>query len=444
MAIHPIDSRYATQEMRAIFSEESILQKRLLVEAAVAKAHASVGNIPKAAAEEIARHANTKEVTLQRVEEIEKETQHDIMGLVKALTEKCPSAGKYVHLGITSYDVVDTAWALIFKDALKIIGKDLKELKKILLEGARQYKDLVMVGRTHGQHAVPTTLGLKFAVYACEIERHLQRITEAERVIGVGKLTGAVGTAASLGKHAVKIQVNAMKELGLEAPLVTTQIIQRDRHAQVIFALVLVGQTLEKIAKEIRNLQRTEIGEIEEPFKEKQVGSSTMPQKRNPTKSERICGVARYLRSNVLPALENIPLEHERDLSNSSCERIIFPETFVLCHYILKEMIKIMQSLKIYPASMRQNLEMTKGRIMAESIMIRLSEKGMNRQEAHEVVRRLSMRSFEKDLDFVDLLKKEPVVRKYLKEKEIEDALKPESYIGTAVEQVENVLKEIG
>lgn len=444
MVIHPIETRYSTQEMRAIFAEESILQKRLLIEAAIARAHASVGNITKAAAEEIAKHANIKEVTLQRVEEIEKETQHDIMALVKALAEKCPSAGKYVHLGVTSYDIVDTAWALIFKDALKVISKRIAEIKKILLENAKQYKDLVMVGRTHGQHAVPITLGLKFAVWAAEIERHLKRLSDAEKVISVGKMTGAVGTGASLGKNALKIQQFVMKELNLDTPLVTTQVIQRDRHAQVIFALAMIGQTLEKIAREIRNLQRTEIGEVEEAFKDKQVGSSTMPQKRNPTKAERVCGIARYLRSNVIPALENIPLEHERDLSNSACERILFPESFILCDYILVEMIKILQGLKIYPMNMNKNLELTKGRIMAESVMIKLSEKGLSRQEAHEIVRRLSMKSFEKGLALIDLLKKEPLVRKYLKENEIEEIMKPENYIGMAVEQVEKVLKELG
>jgi adenylosuccinate lyase len=444
MPIHPIEYRYSNPEMYAVFTEENILEKKLLVEAAIAKAHAKVGTIPEKDAEEIAKHANTKEVTLERVKEIEQETQHDLMAIVKALSEKCGEAGKYVHLGATSYDIVDTSWALLFKEALGIIQKDLQELKRILLESASKHKNLVMAGRTHGQIAVPTTLGLKFAVWAVENQRNITRVEEDLKLIGVGKMTGAVGTGAPLGKNAVKIQDLVMKELGLESPLATTQVIQRDRHAEVILHLAIIGKSLEKIAKEIRNLQRTEIGEISEPFGKKQVGSSTMPQKRNPWKSERICGLARYLSSNVKPALENIPLEHERDLTNSSCERIVFPESFVVCDFILKQACKILDGLVVYPANMKKNLELTKGRVMGEAVMIKLVEKGIGRQEAHELVRTASMKSFEQDTDLKSVLLKEPEISKALSAKEIDEVMKPENYIGSASEFVDNVLKKLG
>lgn len=444
MAIHPIEYRYSTPEMYRIFTEENILAKKLEVEAALAKAHAKVGSIPAKAAQEIVKHANTKVVTLDRVKEIEKDTKHDLMAIVRALAEKCGESGKYVHLGATSYDIVDTAWALILKEALQIILKDLQELKKILLSKTKKYRNLVMAGRTHGQHAAPITLGLKFAVWAVETQRNLDRIEEAIELINVGKMTGAVGTGAALGKNAARIQDLVMRELKLNAPLVTTQIIQRDRHAEVIVHLAFIGQTLEKIAKEIRNLQRTEIGELGEPFGKKQVGSSAMPQKRNPWRSERVCGLARYLRSNVMPALENIGLEHERDLTNSSCERIIFPESFAVCDFMLREMNFILDNLVVYPENMKKNLDLTKGSVMAEAVMNKLVEKGIGRQKAHELVKGIAMKCFETRQGFGELLLQDSRIREKLSAKELENALKPENYLGSVKEQIDSVLKKLG
>ncbi|MFH1424302.1 MAG: adenylosuccinate lyase [archaeon] len=442
MAIHPIEFRYSTEEMRAIFEEQNIFEKKLLVEAALAKAHAAVGNIPNGAAAEIEKAI--PKVTLSRAKEIEEETQHDVMAIVKALGEQCGEAGKYVHLGATSYDIVDTSWALLLVEALEVVEKRLSEFKKVLLDSAKKYQDTIMVGRSHGQHGLPITLGLKFAVWAAEAQRNLERVQQAKEVVAVGKMTGAVGTSASFGKNAAKIQEHVMKGLGLKEPLATTQVVQRDRHAQAILTLAMIGQSLEKIGKEIRNLQRTEIGEVEEPFGKKQVGSSTMPQKRNPWKSERVCGLARVLRSNVMPALENIPLEHERDLTDSSCERVILPESFVLCDFMLKEMIAIVSGLVVYPERMKENLKMSRGRNMGEAVMMALTEKGIGRQEAHELVRAAAMESFENNIKMKEALLKNAKIKELLGEKGVEHALKPENYLGATKEHINTVLKKLG
>ncbi len=443
MAVHPIDYRYYTEEMRALFEEDNILQKKLDVESALARVHAKLGNIPKKAASEIAKKANTKYVTMQRVNEIDKEIRHDLMAIVKALSEKCGDSGKYVHYGATSYDIVDTAYAMLLRDALVLIQKDLEKFKKILLEKAARYKRLVMIGRTHGQHAVPITLGLKFAVWASEVQRHLDRIEQALPIVAVGKMTGAVGTGAALGKNAIKIQEMVMQELNLGIPLATTQTLQRDRHAQAVFCLALVAQTLYKIAAEVRNLQRTELQEAEEPFKEKQVGSSTMPHKRNPHRSERICGLARNIKANLIVAMDNIPLEHERDLTNSSSDRLMFAESFILTHYILREAIDVISGLRVYEKNIRKNLGLSRGRIMAEAVMVKLVERGMGRQEAHELVRVCAMESFEKDIELSTVLINNKEIRKFLSIKDIQDTLNPENHIGVAVEIIDNVIKKI-
>ncbi len=445
MAIHPIDYRYNTPEMRALFEEDNILQRKLDVEAALARVHAKLGNIPKNSAVEISKKSSIRHVTMERVREIDEQIHHDLMAIVKALSEQCKGdAGKYVHLGATSYDVVDSAYGTLLRDAVILIRKNVEKLKHILLEKAQKYKGVVMIGRTHGQHAVPITLGLKFAVWAAEVQRHLDRIGEVLPIVGVGKMSGAVGTGAALGKKAIKVQEMVMKELNLGVPLATTQTLQRDRHAHAIFVLVLITQTLYKIALEIRNLQRTEIGEIEEPFSEKQVGSSTMPHKRNPHRSERICGLARNVKANLIVALDNIPLEHERDLTNSSSDRLVFSEAFILTDYLLSEANDILSRLRVDEKRIRKNLGLTRGRIMAEAVMVRLVERGMGRQEAHELIRVCAMESFEKDIEISTLLINNKEVRKYLSIKDIQDSLNPENHIGAAIEIVDSVVKKLG
>ncbi len=442
MAIHPIEFRYGSAEMKSIFEEQNRLGKFLDVEAALARAHTKAGNIPKTAASTITRKANTKFVKVTRVKEIEKKTKHDLMAVVKALTEVCGPSGKYVHLGATSYDIVDTANALQFKEALAVVEKDLRGLEKTLLRLAKENIKTVAVGRTHGQHAIPVTYGLRFSIWAMEIKRHIERIGEAKKRILVGKMSGAVGTQASFGKKGIRIQKLVMKDLGLAPAEVSNQIVQRDRYAELMMLLALIAATLDKIGKEIRNLSRTEIGEVSERFEEKgQVGSSTMPHKRNPINTENICGLSRVIKSNVFVALENVSLEHERDLTNSSPERVIIPESFILLDEILKRTKNVMENLVLYPENIAKNLKMTKGMEMTEAVMMGLAEKGMGRQEAHELLRKLSIKAVKGNLPLKAVLVKSTQVKKYLSEPEIDRLLDPKNYIGTAVEQVKNVTK---
>ena len=439
MAVSPLETRYKT-DMNALFDEKARLDSWMEVEVALARAHAKLGDIPKEAADEIAEAA--KKVELARVEEIEAEIHHDLMAMVKALSEKCGKYGGYVHYGATSYDIEDTATALTMKRAIGKLKVRLGETKKILGKLAREKKSLVCIGRTHGQHAVPTTYGMKFAIYYKEIERDLKRLEQAEEMISVGKMAGATGTMATFRGKGMQIQELVMKELGIRAAEVSNQVVQRDRHAQVMFALALCASTLEKIAKEIRNLQRNEIGEVAEPFGSKQVGSSTMPQKRNPHKSERVCSLARLVRGNVAVAMENIALEHERDLTNSANERFIFPESFIITDYMASEMNKILGGLVFFPENIERNLELTRGAVMAERVMIELVEKGMGRQEAHELMRTANMEAFEGKKKLFDVLVKRGEVTKLIGKKELEALFNPKTYIGEAEKIVEKAVKE--
>lgn len=444
MSVHPIEFRYFSDEMKSLFTEEAKLQNWLRVEAALARAHARLGRIPKAAAAEISRKATSKHVKLRRVKAIEDKIQHDLMAMVRALTEVCgKNAGRYVHLGATSYDIEDTALALQLGSAINVITDQIEAVRAVLLKLARKNKRLVCVGRTHGQHAVPTTYGLKFAIYACEFQRHLERLAGARRRIMVGKMTGAVGTQASFGRTAPILQRLVMEDLGLKAAGVSNQVIQRDRHAEAVFCLALAAATAEKVAQEIRNLQRTEIGEVCEGFGGRQVGSSTMPQKRNPHKSERICSLARIVRALTLPALENIALEHERDLSNSAAERVIFPEAFILTDYLLRQLKGILANLEINAKNVRRNLDLTGGLIMSERIMIELVARGLGRQEAHEILRQAAGEVLKTGRPFRAILLGDKRVAALLKAAELDCCLKPENYIGTAVAQVERVIGEL-
>ncbi|ASJ00473.1 adenylosuccinate lyase [Thermococcus gorgonarius] len=439
MAVHPIDYRYGSEEMRLIWDEENKLQKLLDVEAALARAHAKLGNIPEESARVISERANTKWVKLERVKEIEAEIHHDIMAVVKALSEICGEHGKYVHLGATSNDIIDTANALLIKESLEIVERDLKELRSVLKKLAKEHKYTVCIGRTHGQHAVPTTYGMKFAIWLDEVQRHIDRLNELKERVLVGQMSGAVGTMASFEEKGLEIQRLVMEDLGLKPVRISNQIIQRDVYAELMAFLALVASTLDKIALEIRNLQRTEILEVSEPFGERQVGSSTMPHKRNPIRSEKVSGLARVLYSNVIPALLNNPLWHERDLTNSSVERVILPESFVLIDEMLKTTIKVLSGLEFFPENIKRNLYMTNNLIMAEPLMLKLTEKGMGRQEAHELVRRLAMKAFREGRDLLEVVKESEEVRKFLSDDDIA-SLKPENYIGLAPQIVDNVI----
>ena len=443
MPILPIDTgRYGTPEMLKIFEEETRVQKLLDVEAALALAHAEVGNIPRKDAEKIASMASTKYVKVDRVKAIEKEIKHDIASLVRALSEVCGSSGAYVHLGATSYDIVDTANALQLKDAEAIIEKRLAEFESILKNQALAYKETVMIGRTHGQHALPITLGFKFAVWGYEINRHIERLNECKKRVLVGKVSGAVGTQAGLGEHAEQIQELVMKRLGLHAAEISTQIVQRDRYAELVCIYGMVASSLENFATEIRELQRPEIGEAFESFEaKKQVGSSTMPHKQNPETCERVCGLARIIRSLSTPALEDMITWHERDLTQSSTERFILPESNILLDYILKLMCDIVANLRVDSERMMQNLSLTQGRAMSEAVMMALTKKGVNRQEAHELLRKLTIQSAVEKKEFKQVLLEDKFVSSKLSEKEIDQALAPKNYLGTAVKQAERFAK---
>ena len=443
MPILPIDTgRYGTPEMLKIFEEETRLQKLLDVEAALALAHAEVGNIPWKDAEKIAAMASTKHVKVERVKAIEKEIKHDIASLVRALSEVSGSSGAYVHLGATSYDIVDTANALQLKDAEALIEKKLADLKEILKKQAAVHKEMVMIGRTHGQHALPITLGFKFAVWGYEVNRHIERLGECKKRVLVGKVSGAVGTQAGLGEHAEMIQELVMKRLGLPAAEISTQIVQRDRYAELVCIYAMVASSLENFATEIRELQRPEIAELFEAFEaSKQVGSSTMPHKQNPETCERVCGLARIVRSLSTPALEDMVTWHERDLTQSSAERFILPESNILLDYMLSLMCNIVANLRVDSQRMLQNLGITQGRAMSEAVMMALTKKGVNRQEAHEMLRKLTIQSALEKRDFKQVLLKDKLVSSKLTEKEIDEALDPKNYLGTAVKQAEKFAK---
>ncbi|MFH0817919.1 MAG: adenylosuccinate lyase [Candidatus Micrarchaeota archaeon] len=439
MAVSPIEERYSTQ-MNNVFDDSNILKKWLEVEIALANAHAKLGHIPTKAALDIKNAAGA--VDPSRVKEIEAEIHHDLMAMVKALTEQCPKeSGAYVHLGATSYDIEDTATALLLRDAFSLIREHTCQLRGIIGELAKKHRKTVCIGRTHGQHAVPTTYGLKFAMYATELDRHLERMKEAEKRLYVGKMTGAVGTMATFGEDAFKLQNLVMQELRLNPALATSQVIQRDRHAEALFVLSLIACTLEKLAKEIRNLQRTEIGEVAEPFGKNQVGSSTMPQKRNPHKSERVCSLARVVRADLQVALENIALEHERDLTNSASERVIFSQSFILTDYMLLQMAGIMGGLVFFPKNIERNLNLTNGLVMAERVMIALTQKGMGRQEAHALIREASVHSLSSGEHLILVLQKDERIMKILSKKKLEDLFSIETYIGKAPEIVDLVSK---
>jgi len=441
MPVHPIEFRYFYPEMRDVFTEEARLQRWLDVEAALAWAHAQLGSIPREAAEEIERKAKVGVVKLDRVKEIEAETHHDLLALVYALEEVCDGdAGRYVHLGATSYDTEDTALALQLREALGILEDDLLQLLYVLVDQAEAHRETVCIGRTHGQHALPTTYGMKFAIWACEVARHLDRLEETRRRVLVGKMSGAVGTMASFGDRGFDVQRLTMDRLGLRPVMIANQIVQRDRHAELQCLLALVAGTLDKMGREVRNLQRTEIAEVSEPVRSP---SSTMPHKRNPSRTERICGLSRVIRASVVPSLETIALEHERDISNSSVERITIPEGFILTDYILRQMTSILGGLEFDPGNIRRNLDLTRGLCLAERVMMELVRKGMGRQRAHEMLRRLATRCWEEGRSLREVMLEDPEASRLVTAKELDDWLRPENYLGTAVEQVDRVVEEL-
>ncbi len=441
----PLDFRYGRKEIKDVFGETSKLQYLLDVEAALARAHAAVGNISKKAADEISKKASVKYVTVKRVNEIERETRHDIMAVTKALSEVCKGdAGKYVHLGATSYDIVDTANALQFAAATDLLKSQVRELRVTLVGLAKEYKNTIMAGRTHGQYSIPITFGLKMPVYAMEVDRHLERLHECKSRLLVGKMSGAVGSGAAMGKHALKIQELVMADLKLGTEEAATQIVGRDRYIELLSVLANICSSMEKFATEIRNLQRSELGEVSEAFEaKKQVGSSTMPQKRNPILCEQVCGLARVVRSFIIPAYENAIQWHERDLCNSSSERFILPHSLIMTDWIVFQMNKVFRTLQVYPERMRENLENSKGLPMAEAVMTKLVEKGIGRGDAHELVRTCSLKAVSQNKQLLTVLLENPKIVKLLKKKELEEVMNPRNYLGVSDKIVDQVVKKL-
>ncbi|MDK2891686.1 adenylosuccinate lyase [Methanohalophilus sp.] len=442
MAIHPIEFRYGTEEMKQVWSEDNRLRCILKAEAALAKAEAYVGLIPEDAARLI--EEGISKVEIARVKEIEDEIHHDMMAVVLAISEKCDEeAAKWVHFGATSNDMLDTATGLQLKEAIEVLEPKMKGLLAVLVRQAEKHRETVCAGRTHGQIGVPTTYGLRFAIWASEVGRHIERLNQLKPRVIVGQMTGAVGTQAAFGSKGIDIQKKAMEFLELGSVDVSNQIIQRDRHAEFIMWMANVATTLDKIGVELRTLQRSELAEVEESFGKKQVGSSTMPHKRNPIKSEQICGLARIIRSMVEPELLNNTLWDERDLTNSSCERVVFPESCILTDHIINLGIRVLDNLRFYPENIKRNLELLRGLNMGEAVMIELAKRGVGRQEAHEIVRIAAMQAHEEGKHLKETLLENEAVKDVLTESEIEALVDPYKYIGTAVEQVDAVTDKL-
>ncbi len=446
----PLDYRYGRAEMKQVFSEESRLRYLMQVEAALAHAHAETGTVPLAAAEALQAVAdNPGRVTPERVKEIEAEIRHDLMAVVKAMTEAADEdfpelmPGKYVHQGATSYDTIDTANALQFRDATNLVAERLRALRNALLKLADEHRHTTMLGRTHGQSAVPITFGLKMAVFASETGRHLQRLAEVRKRIEVGMMSGATGSMAAFRGKGIQVQQIVCDRLGLRPTTASTQIIQRDRYIELLSHLANIATSLEKFATEVRTLQRTEIGEVAEGFDvAKQVGSSTMPHKQNPITSEQVSGLARLARSMLIPSWENAVQWNERDLANSAPERFIHPHMFILVDWCVHKMEDVFTHLRVRPDRMALNMERAQGLMMAEAVMIALTEKGMGRQEAHEVAREAAMESIADGSHYREALLRHSIITGLLGEAGVHEAVDPANYVGPVDEIIDQVMAE--
>ena len=406
--------RYTREAMGGLWTDENRYRAWLKVEVAACRAMAELGIIPVSAADTIEQKAD---FSVQRIEEIERETRHDVIAFLTSVAEFVGPDARYIHLGLTSSDVLDTALALILKQAGEMILEGLDGLMAALAGRALEHKDTVMIGRSHGIHAEPVTFGVKLAVFYDEMRRNRLRVVQALENIRFGKISGAVGTFANIPPQ---VEALVCQKLGLNAAPASTQIIQRDRHAQFFTALAILASSIEKLATEIRHLQRTEVLEAEEFFSKGQKGSSAMPHKRNPIASENLCGLARLVRANALAAMENQALWHERDISHSSVERVIGPDSTTLVDYMLHRMTGIIRNLVVYPGTMKQNLERTRGLIFSQQVLLALAEAGASREDAYAMVQANAMRAWEKGEDFKDLLLSDKNIARYLTREAIE------------------------
>jgi len=405
--------RYSREEMNKIFNEKNKFQKWLDVELAVVKARMKLGEVPQKAYKKIKEKAS---FDVKRIKEIEAVTRHDMLAFIENVNENIGEHSKFVHEGITSNDIKDTGLALQLVEALDLIKEDLLKLKDKIKQKAISHKHTVMMGRTHGIHAEPITFGLKLAVWYQEINRHLDRIKQLDDIIRVGQISGAVGTYATINPEVEEI---VMEELGLKASLFTNQILQRDRHADLVSRLSLIAASLEKFSTEIRNLQRTDILEVEENFSKGQKGSSAMPHKKNPIVSERISGLARVIRGNMIPAFENINLWHERDLTHSSVERIILPDSFILLDYMLFKFTDLLDNLRVNQDIMKENINKTNGLVFSQKVMLSLIEKGLDRERAYELVQKNAMKSWDGNKSFKKIIENDGEVMTYLNKEEL-------------------------
>lgn len=441
MPILPIDSgRYGSKEMRDIFQDESRLRFQLEFEAAVADVQAKIGMIPRKAAAEIGEAAKSGRVTLGRVAELESVSEHDTAALIEALAEQVSASSKpWIHYGLTSNDVVDTATSMQMSRAFAIVEKKVGKLALLFSDRAREFKELPAVGRTHGQHASIIAFGLKFAVWAAEMARHLERINEGKKRFLICKTLGVVGTGSLMGEKALRVQELASRSLGLFPADAATQVVPRERYSEMQFLIALIGSTLDKAAIEIRNLQRTEIGEVSEPFRKGQMGSSAVPVKRNPIKSERVSSLAKILRSLVAVSMENIALWHERDLSNSANERFTLPEASILLDEMLNAMTRVMSELSVNTRKIAANIDMTKGQIYAEFVLEALINKGMARFEAYREVQRIAFSALETGEQFFDAVAKDTAISKHISKKELERIFQAKNHLAASGKIIESV-----
>ncbi len=428
--------RYSLPEMKGIWSEENKFRKWLEVELAVCEAWASIGKIPDDALKRIKDKAS---FSIDRIKEIEKITKHDMVAFTTSVAEFIGEDSKYFHMGLTSYDVVDTALSIQIRDSLNLVIEKAEKLTKILEDKAVEWKNIPVMGRTHGVHAEPITFGFKFLIYYEEMKRNLQRLRNAKKNIEVGRISGSVGTYIHLEMEVEKI---ACEKLGLRPESISNQVIQRDRHAEVMGSLSILASTLEKIATEIRHLQRTEVLEAEEFFSEGQKGSSSMPHKRNPVRTERVCGLSRIIRSNIISSLENNNLWHERDISHSSVERIIFPESFLLTDFILTEMIDIVSTLIVYPERMKENIERSFGLALSQRVLHILMERGLSRERAYSIVQRNAMRAWKERKSFKEILKEDKEFIEAMVDENIEEIFEMDFFFTKIDKIYKRVLEE--
>jgi adenylosuccinate lyase len=407
--------RYTRPEMGKLWDVDDKYQKWLDVEIAVCEAWAELGEIPVDALKVIKEKAR---FDIQKINEIEKVVKHDVIAFLTSVAQNIGPESRFIHKGLTSSDILDTALALLMREASDIIIKDIKRLMDVIKRQAYIYKGTPIIGRSHGVHAEPMTFGLKFALWYEDMRRNLQRMKKAKETISVGKLSGAVGTFSNLPPA---IEEKVCKKLGLKPEPVATQIVQRDRHAEYLVTLALIAASIEKIALEIRHLQRTEVLEAEEPFMAGQKGSSAMPHKRNPVGCENLSGLARLLRSNALAAIENVALWHERDISHSSVERVIIPDSSILVDYMLDRLKGILEGLQVYPKNMKKNMARSYGLYNSQRVMLALIDKGLGREDSYNIVQKIAMKSWKEEVDFKKLLLKDKGVKKYLTAKEIQD-----------------------